>query len=99
MQLVFEELFLNTLRYGYAQQGNHITELELKVEAGRAWLTYTDYAPPFDFRQKLHSLAPADPKREGGKGLYLIRDLSADFEYQALNPGNRLRLRFDPAPS
>ncbi|MDR3352560.1 MAG: ATP-binding protein [Zoogloeaceae bacterium] len=95
MQLVFEELFLNTLRHGYTEKGNHIMELALEVEAGHAWLIYTDYAPPFDFSQKLEALGPVDPKREGGKGLYLIRDLPVAFEYQALQPGNRLRLRFD----
>jgi serine/threonine-protein kinase RsbW len=98
MQLVLEELFLNTLLHGYAEGGNNIMELELKADSSHVWLVYADYAPTFDTFQKLSSLAPADPEHEGGKGLYLIRDLSSGMDYQALNPGNRLRLAFRRTP-
>ncbi|MDR3323216.1 MAG: ATP-binding protein [Zoogloeaceae bacterium] len=95
MQLVLEELFLNTLLHGYAGDGDNIMELELKkTDPRHVWLVYTDYAPAFNPCEKLFGLAPADPERLGGKGLYLIRDLSASVEYQALNPGNRIRLGF-----
>jgi anti-sigma regulatory factor (Ser/Thr protein kinase) len=98
IQLVLEELFLNTLLHGYTEtecSDNAAIALELKAEPDAAWLVYTDYAPTFDVYQKLFGLSPADPLREGGKGLYLIRELPSHLDFQALNPGNRLCLRFD----
>jgi anti-sigma regulatory factor (Ser/Thr protein kinase) len=90
-----EELFLNTLLHGYTERGNNTTiALELEVHPDAVCLVYTDYAPAFNV--DLPSLAPADPLREGGKGLYLIQELPARLDYQALNPGNRIRLYFSP---
>jgi anti-sigma regulatory factor (Ser/Thr protein kinase) len=95
IQLVLEELFLNTLLHGYTEHCDNTTiTLELKVQPDVAWLVYTDNAPTFDVYQELSSLAPADPTREGGKGLYLIRELPSRLDYQALDSGNRVSLCF-----
>ncbi len=95
LQLVLEELFLNTLQHGHGQACDGEIDLDLEVEQGLAWLVYTDHAPCFDPRQ---TPPPSPSPEDAGVGLALIQQLPASLDYQPLTPGNRIRLGFTATP-
>ena len=90
LQLVVEELFLNTLQHGYGQPSDAPVELSLTEETGQVLLTYSDHAPAFDPRSLP---APADPE-QAGAGLSLICQLPDQVDYQRQDHCNRISLRF-----
>lgn len=90
LQLVAEELFLNTLQHGYGQPSDAPIELSLTEEAGQVLLTYSDQAPAFDPRSQ-----PTPPNPEqAGAGLSLICQLPDQVDYQRRDHCNLVCLRF-----
>ena len=88
LQLVAEELFLNTVQHGHPRDPD--IELGLCAGEGEVLLTYADHAPAFDPHSRP---LPPDPQR-GGVGLALIRQLPDHVDYQRRGGQNLISLRF-----
>lgn len=95
LNLVVEELFLNTVKHGHRGGSDAPVWITLTSEAGAIRMTYEDQAPPFNpfaaaTREMLEALA--DTRREGGLGVLLAHGLTTQSEYAYLFGRNRIRL-------
>lgn len=95
LNLVVEELFLNTVKHGQEGGSDAPVWITLAAGNGTVHLTYEDRAPPFNpfasgTREMLEALAPT--RREGGLGVLLAHGLTTDSEYAYLFGHNRIRL-------
>ncbi len=95
LNLVVEELFLNTVKHGHRGGSDAPIWITLDGEDGIVRMTYEDRAPPFNpfasaTREMLEALA--DTRREGGLGVLLAHGLTTDAEYAYLYGRNRIRL-------
>ncbi len=95
--VVVEELFLNTIKYGYAAECDRPVRLGLDQGSGQLTLTYEDEAPPFDpaaWNADGERSPPAPSLREGEAGLALLFGLADSVTHHALQSGNRLVVTF-----
>ncbi len=95
LNLVVEELFLNTVKHGHRGGADAPVWIGLATEPGGIRLTYEDHAPPFNpfspgARDLLEALA--ETRREGGLGVLLAQGLTAHAEYAYVFGRNRIRL-------
>src|SRR5262249_11425280 len=93
VELVFEEVVANVVRYGARPQGLTTVSLEVLLQDDSVRLTFLDDGPPFDPRQRPDP-APATALEHaeiGGRGLMLIRSVCKGLEYTRTPEGqNRL---------
>ena len=93
---VFEEIFTNTVKYGY--RGQHGMRIHAFLSgSGPAQLTVEDSAPPFD--PTTWNAAPdlagdLSTRPVGRVGIALVMGLARNVRWQPLAPGNRLTLEF-----
>ncbi len=95
LNLVIEELFLNTVKHGHRGGSDAPVWITLSAQDGAIRLSYEDQAPPFNpfaaaTREMLEALA--DTRREGGLGVLLAHGLTIANEYAYLFGRNRIRL-------
>jgi anti-sigma regulatory factor (Ser/Thr protein kinase) len=91
LQIVVEELFSNTIKYGYGGECERPVRLRLRC-APPVELVYEDAAPPFDptaWREN-----PTPRGGVGRKGIVLVLGLAESVRYERTGEGNRLTLRF-----
>ena len=87
LNVVLEELFINTVRHGHRGECDAPVWITLRAEPAAVELTYEDTAGPFN------PLAyTARPGKLGGLGVLLARELAAAREYAYLFGRNRIRL-------
>ena len=94
VRIVIEELFTNTIKYGYG--GECDRPVRLSLSAGRAiTVTFEDEAPPFDptawTPAKNIDETPAD-RPVGQAGIALIQGLSTSVSYRPLPSGNHIAI-------
>lgn len=94
LELVTEELFLNTLQHGYGAPCDELITVSLETSPEQVCLIYTDQAPAFNPLQEMPSLTAQEPT---GVGLALIRQIPNHANYQRLATGNQILLYFHPA--
>jgi anti-sigma regulatory factor (Ser/Thr protein kinase) len=90
--VIVEELFSNTIKYGYGGDCDRPIRLGLSTEPVFT-IIYEDEAEPFNpLRWRpVADLSPADNRRpEGQAGIALVVGLSSSVEYHALPGANRL---------
>ncbi|MBL0142505.1 MAG: ATP-binding protein [Betaproteobacteria bacterium] len=95
LNLVVEELFLNTVKHGHRGGSDAPVWITLASEDGAIRMTYEDSAPPFNpfaaaTREMLEALAGS--RREGGLGILLANGLTTQTDYAYLFGRNRIRL-------
>jgi serine/threonine-protein kinase RsbW len=95
LNLVVEELFLNTVKHGHRGGSDAPVWIALGSEGGAIRMTYEDCAPPFNpfaeaTREMMEALAGV--RREGGLGVLLANALTTESEYAYLFGRNRIRL-------
>ncbi len=95
LNLVVEELFLNTVKHGHRGGSDAPVWITLSTEPDGVRLTYEDHAPPFNpfapgARELLEALA--ETRREGGLGVLLAHNLTERSEYAYLYGRNRIRV-------
>jgi serine/threonine-protein kinase RsbW len=94
LQIVVEELFTNTIKYGYGGECERPVHLHLRCSPP-VELVYQDAAPPFDPTAWLERNPPGAPDQGVGRqGIRLILGLAESARYERLRGGNRLTLRF-----
>jgi serine/threonine-protein kinase RsbW len=93
--IVLEELFTNTVRYGYADDASDgRIEVALALKAGQIEIDFTDDAQPFDpLAQGAPEFGPPLGERTvGGLGLHIVRSLVDAACYRRDCGRNRLSL-------
>lgn len=91
--IIVEELFSNTIKYGYGRECDRPVRLRLSAMPV-ATLVYEDDAAPFDptaWRQE-DADVPPDQRPEGRAGIRMVLGLSASAVYRARDGGNCLVL-------
>ena len=96
LNLVLEELFVNTIRHGH--RGDCDAPIWVSVAAGRSSVrvTYEDTAPPFNPYARLPEKFSDDThemRKIGGLGVLLTRELAATRDYAYVFGRNRIRLK------
>jgi anti-sigma regulatory factor (Ser/Thr protein kinase) len=97
-RIVVEELFSNTIKYGYGEECGRPVRLYLHAEPAFT-LTYEDEASPFDttgWRPNGDDDISAANRPEGKAGIVLIMGLSSAVRYLARPGGNGLEIIFHP---
>jgi len=93
--LSVDEVLANVIRHAYGGKEGKVESGKIRVTVSdrgeRAEIVIQDEGPCFDPRS---IPAPELPSRKpGGLGIYLVRSLMDEIDYEALKPrGNRLRL-------
>ena len=90
LNLVLEELFVNSIQHGYRGDCDAPIWITLDAAPGAVQITYEDTAPPFNPFARLPA-HPVQPK-VGGLGVLLTRELAAGRDYAYLFGRNRVRL-------
>ena len=97
IEIVLEELFLNSAHYGAVAATSPTARVKLLTEAGAVTLIYEDNGQPYD------SFAAADRsvltetganRRVGGLGVILVDGLASTAEYSRHREWNRIVLTF-----
>ena len=102
LNLVVEELFLNTVKHGHRGGSDAPVWITLSTEPEGICLTYEDHAAPFNpFAAKARELleALAETRREGGLGVLLAHSLTKRSEYAYLYGRNRIRVILADSPA
>lgn len=87
LNIVLEELFINTVRHGHRGECDAPVWVSLHARPAAVELTYEDTTAPFN------PLAYSGrPGKIGGLGVLLARELTAAREYAYLFGRNRIRL-------
>ena len=95
LNLVLEELFTNTIRHGYRDGSDAPVWISLARTDGTLRIVYEDSAPPFNPYAWLAAAVgegPQPPRRPGGLGILLTRELAASREYAYVFGRNSIRL-------
>ena len=93
-ELVFEELFTNTVRHGYADSATHFIDVDLRLSDQDVVMTFNDDARGFDPSTAELPVLPASIEHAvpGGLGLTLVRRTATQMRYERANGRNRLQL-------
>ena len=97
-RIAVEELFSNTIKYGYGAECEREVRLRLST-APALTLVYEDDAPPFDptrWRDPENAGLAPDERAEGKQGIAILLGLARTAEYRARPGGNGLILTFGP---
>jgi serine/threonine-protein kinase RsbW len=100
MDLCLEEVFANTIIYGYRSEDDHLVSVDF-INPGDGVFVFVvdDDAPKFNplGGPELPPLRPGEEIRIGGQGLRLLRQFAHTLEYEPTATGNRLRIGFSTA--
>jgi len=94
--IVVEELFSNTIKYGYGGECAKPVRLGLAPQP-RLTITYEDDAPPFDptrWKAPDNEALALEERPEGQAGIAMVIGLCASAIYQPRDGGNRLVMTF-----
>jgi anti-sigma regulatory factor (Ser/Thr protein kinase) len=94
INLAVEEALVNTISYGYADRSQHAITIEITADSEAIILVLTDdgaaynplEAPPPDVD------APADARKSGGLGVFLVKQMMDEVSYAREGEQNRLTL-------
>ena len=92
--VVVEELFSNTIKYGYG--GECARPVRLRLQPKPFVIVYEDDAPPFDptgWKSTDDEALALDERPEGRAGIIMVMGL-CKIVYEARSGGNRLVLAF-----
>lgn len=96
VRIVVEELFTNTIKYGYRKECERPVRLHLYAGPPLR-LIYEDEGAPFDptaWKVELSGGGEGDDLAEGQAGLALVKGLTADLRYRSDPQGNCLEIIF-----
>jgi serine/threonine-protein kinase RsbW len=95
LNLVLEELFINTVRHGHGGDCDAPVWMTLDADEHSVHVIYEDIAPPFNPYARLSEKPPeitVRMRKIGGLGLLLTKELAATRDYAYLFGRNRIRL-------
>ncbi|HEV2673138.1 MAG TPA: ATP-binding protein [Aliidongia sp.] len=91
LRIIVEELFSNTIKYGYGRECDYPVRLRLEM-APVLTLTYEDDAAPFDptLWKPAEAMETPDQRPEGQAGIKMVLGLSVTAIYRPRAGGNCL---------
>lgn len=95
LNLVLEELFINTVRHGHRADCDAPVWICLDATGDAVQVIYEDTAPPFNPYAKLPATPPdttAEMRKIGGLGVLLTKELARTRDYGYVFGRNRVRL-------
>jgi serine/threonine-protein kinase RsbW len=97
LTLIVEELFTNSVEHGYGGECDAMIDVALTAGADDVTLIYEDAAPAFNPLSRApippaELAAPAEARKVGGLGIYLIQQLVASARYTREDGRNRVRV-------
>ena len=94
LNLVLEELFVNTVRHGGCEGLENSARVRLRKTSG-VEVEYHDRGEPFDpTRAEPAAIdAPLEARSAGGLGIHLVRQLMRDVEYRRVEEWNQITMR------
>ncbi len=95
LNLVLEELFINTVRHGHGGDSEAPVWMMLSADERHLHVVYEDTAPPFNPYARLPERPPdttVEMRKIGGLGVLLTKELAATRDYAYLFGRNRIRL-------
>jgi serine/threonine-protein kinase RsbW len=95
LNLVLEELFINTVRHGHGGDCDAPVWMMLDADERSVHVIYEDTAPPFNPYARLPESPPdttLEMRKIGGLGVLLTNELAAARDYAYLFGRNRIRL-------
>ena len=95
MMLIAEELFTNTVYYGFPDNGEHEIKMDVAASHGEWEITMRDDGLPFDPTKapEADTSAPLSEREIGGLGIHLIRNISNVFDYERKDDFNFVRVK------
>lgn len=92
VELVFEEIVGNIVRYGAPQGGELRIEVSVDIRGDRITMTFNDDGIPFDPRGIGAAAAPKSLAEapDGGFGLTIVRRVASSMRYERAADQNRL---------
>jgi len=94
LNLVLEELFMNTVRHGHGEDSDAPVWVGLEAAPGQVALEIEDTAPPYNpFARSVDVDLPLEERRIGGLGVHLARELSIAVSYAYVFGRNCVRLQ------
>ncbi|MGH9593702.1 MAG: ATP-binding protein [Bryobacteraceae bacterium] len=94
-ELAVEEIFVNVVRYGYPQGGEHGIDVSVALEHGVVTLTVEDDGVAFNpLTAKPTDLElPLEARGIGGLGIHLVMQVIDDLAYERVGDRNRMVMR------
>jgi serine/threonine-protein kinase RsbW len=88
IQLAVVELVTNSLKYGYHEKPGYV-EIEIGQQGDKLLVIVRDQAAPFDptLAPPPDLSVPLEHRRFGGLGIFLVRQLVDEMQYQSLPQG------------
>jgi anti-sigma regulatory factor (Ser/Thr protein kinase) len=100
VHLVVEELVRNVQRHAYGDaRPDGVVYLTIETHPDRIEVHVRDDGPPFDPTRDAPAPpldAPLEKRREGGLGLFLVREMADDVRYERSDGVNHVTVRIDP---
>ena len=95
IRLAIEEAVTNTIRHGYDDRHTHTIRLTTELRNGNLILQVEDDAKAFNpLKAPDPDLnLPIEKKQPGGLGIYLIKKVMDDVEYERVDGKNILRMK------
>lgn len=95
LDLTFEELITNTIKYAHSDLLPHEIEIRVSVVPDAVELEVCDDGDPFDptAQEAPDTSLPVEERPIGGLGIHLIKNLTDAFEYRREEGKNRILVR------
>lgn len=92
--VAIDELVTNIVSYAYPDQPGEFS-VKLECDDGMATITFTDSGIPYDPLQKPDPdvTLPADQRKAGGLGIFLVKKLMDSMEYRREGERNIVTIR------
>ena len=95
LNLVLEELFVNTVRHGGCEGVENSAQVRLRAMPDGVAVEFADRGRAFDptAAPVVDVKAPLESRAVGGLGIHLVREIMRDLRYQRAGEWNRLSMR------
>ena len=95
INICLDELFTNTISYGFEDDLEHIIRFTINLDNKVLTLNIEDEGIPFNPLEKKDPEIPADliDVRIGGLGIHIVRKLMDDISYKREQGKNRLTMK------
>jgi serine/threonine-protein kinase RsbW len=90
LRVALGEALANAILYGNHEDADKLVRLDAELRAGTAVVTVSDEGPGFDPQAVLDPTRPENRDRSHGRGLFLLRALADDVQFN--EPGNAVTL-------
>ncbi len=99
LNLVLEELFVNTVRHGGCEGVDDSTRVRLQAAADGVEVEFADRGRPFDpmAAEPVNLDVPLEERAIGGLGIHLVRQIMSDLRYERCGEWNRMRMKRPPS--